>query len=399
MVTSPPADDSFRLDDLANLRVLDLSSVIAGPLAAMTLADLGADVVKVERPGTGDDARSLHPQFRETGTVFLAFNRGKRSIELDLASAEGREAVLRLTEGADVLIENFGPGVTDKLGLDFQSVAARSPRIIYATVSAFGDGEIGRRLPGYDSLIQAFSGMISITGHPGGPPTRVAPSANDVSTGIWLVISILLALGRRDRVGHAQHVKAALIDSALELMAQQILGTIATGEPVEPLGSGSPSTMPNGAFGTADGWIVVATANESQWRRLCEAIDAPELIGDQRFLTLGDRLAAREELQDELDRRFAAHPAETWIEQLRAARIPVGRINSLAEALAHPLIAERRLLIPGDRDGLPQLRLPIDPDGSLIGAPPPRLGEHTDEVLREAGFDEETIRWLRAAPR
>ena len=384
-------------DDLAGLRVLDLSSVIAGPLAAMTLADLGADVVKVERPGTGDDARNLHPQFEGTGTVFLAFNRGKRSVELDLASPAGREAVLRLAESADVLIENFGPGVSDRLGLDFVSVSARSPRIVYASVSAFGDGETGRRLPGYDSLIQAFSGMISINGHPGAPPTRVAPSANDISTGMWLVISILLALGRRDRVGEAQHVKAALIDSALELMAQQVLATIAGGEPVQPLGSGSPSTMPNGAFRTSDGWVVVATANEIQWQRLCGAIDAPELAEDPRFRTLGDRLAARAALEDELGRRFAAQTTATWIDRLRAARVPVGPINDLAEALAHPLIAERRLLVPVDDEspGLPQLRLPIDPDGSFVGAAPPRLGEHTGEVLREAGFDEEMIRSLQ----
>jgi crotonobetainyl-CoA:carnitine CoA-transferase CaiB-like acyl-CoA transferase len=180
-------------ESLSGLRVLDLSSNIAGPLCAMVLADLGADVVKVERPNEGDDVRSVYPSWHGDSTVFLSVNRGKRSIELDLRSPAGRDALLRLADDADVLIESFGPGIAAKLGVDFDAVAARNPRIIYGTVSAFGAGPIGARLPGYDSLIQAFSGMMSITGHPDTPPTRVAPSAVDISTGLWLTIATLVA--------------------------------------------------------------------------------------------------------------------------------------------------------------------------------------------------------------
>jgi len=377
----------------AGLRVLDLSSNLAGPLAAMVLGDLGADVVKVERRGAGDDTRRLHPRWGEDGTVFHAVNRGKRSVALDFASPAGRDAVLRLVASADVVIDSFGPGVAAMLGLDDSALRARNPRLVHGTVSAFGDGPVGRTLPGYDSLVQAVSGMISITGHANGAPARVAPSAIDLSTGLWLVIAIMAALEDRERTGQGRHVETALIDTAFNLMGHQVLGMLATGVVPGPLGSGSPSSMPNGAFRAADGWLVVATGNEAQFRRLCEALGATELADDPRFATIPDRIAARDDLQAELDRRFAAAGVETWLERLHASRVPVGRIHDLNEALEHPLAAERGLLVvpTGAGEPLPQLRLPIDPDGAGVGPAPPVLGAHTEEVLREAGLDAQEI--------
>jgi len=376
---------------LDGLRVLDLSSNLAGPLAAMVLGDLGADVIKIERP-RGDDTRALHPSWQGTGTVFLSVNRGKRSVVLDLATETGRDAALTLAETADVFIESFGPGVVDGLGLGFETVARRSPQIIYCTVSAFGAGPIGSRLPGYDSLVQGASGMMSITGHPGGPPTRVAPSAVDLSTGLWLVIAIQDALARRARDGadaRATRLEVALVDSAINLMGHQVLGMLATGEVPRPLGSGSPSSIPNGAFAAADGWVIVATGNDAQWRRLCEVLETPELLEDERFATIPQRIAHRDALQTRLDARFATDAVDGWIERLHAARVPAGRYQDLRDAIEHPLVAERGLLVSLDSDEqLPQLRLPIDPAGGGIRHGPPALGQHTTEVLVEAGLDD-----------
>jgi formyl-CoA transferase/CoA:oxalate CoA-transferase len=379
----------------AGLRVLDLSSNLAGPLAAMVLGDLGADVVKVERPDSGDDTRGLPPQWHGDGTVFLSVNRNKRSVALDVRSPDGREILLRLAEGADVLIESYGPGVAERLGLGFEDVRVRSPRIVYCTVSAFGGGPVGRTLPGYDSLIQAVSGMMSITGHPDGRPARVAPSAIDLSTGLWSVVAIMAALARRATSDGAQHVETALIDSAMTLMGHQVMSLLATGNVPTPLGTASPSTTPNEAFPAADGWVVVATANDAQFGRLCEALGVPELAEDPRFQTVADRVASRDELRPLLERRFAGRAVDAWVERLRSARVAAGRLQSLHDALEHPLTGERGLLVRPDGDegfeDLPQIRLPIDVDGSCVRRAPPRLGEHTEEVLRELGLDDDLI--------
>jgi crotonobetainyl-CoA:carnitine CoA-transferase CaiB-like acyl-CoA transferase len=373
------------------LRVLDLSSNLAGPLAAMVLGDLGADVVKVERPDRGDDTRGLPPAWEGDGTVFHSVNRNKRSLALDLRSPEGRETLLGLCETADVLIESYGPGVAERLGLGFDDVRARSPRIVYCTVSAFGDGPVGRALPGYDSLIQGFSGMMSITGAPDGPPARVAPSAIDLSTGLWSVVAIMAALTRRAVAAEAQHVRAALIDSAMMLMGHQVMSYLATHDAPGRLGTASPSTTPNEAFRASDGWVVVATANHRQFERLCRELGVPELPADPRFATVAARVASRADLRPLLETRFMTETVDGWVHRLRDAGVAAGRLQTLPEALEHPLTRERALLVTPpasvrDRE-LPQIRLPIDGEGTCVRRPPPTLGQHTAEVLREAGLD------------
>jgi crotonobetainyl-CoA:carnitine CoA-transferase CaiB-like acyl-CoA transferase len=365
------------------LRVLDLSANVAGPLAAMVLADQGADVIKVERPGTGDDTRALPPYRGTESTVFVAFNRGKRSIELGLGTPEGRDTLLELARDVDVVIESFGPGVARKLGLAFEDFRERNPVIVVCTVSAYGGGPIGSRMAGYDGLIQAFTGMMSFNGHPDASPARVAPSAVDISTGLWAVIGIQSALVRRASVQEAQHIEVALVDSAMALMSHQVLGFLASGEAPVRLGSGTPAAVPYEVFNAADGNLMVAVANDQQWAGLCRVLEVPDLLADASLATVSGRVRARERIRLAVADRLSTNTVAAWLMRLEAAGVPAGPVQSLPEALEHPLIAERHLLVrPADDPLQPELlRLPIDPSGAGVRLSAPRLGEHTAEVL------------------
>lgn len=367
---------------LPGLKVLDLSTNIAGPFAAMILGDMGADVIKVERPPHGDDTRALPPQWEGEATVFLAVNRNKRSLLLDIKSPEGKKALFRLVETADVVIESFPPGLGEKLGITFDALKAHNPRILMASISAFGDGPIGKTMPGYDALVQAVSGMMSFTGSPNTPTVRIAPSILDLSTGMWTAIGLLSAILRRNAGGGAEHIRPSLIDSAFTMMNHQLLGMLATGLPPEKLGSGAPSAAPYGVFATKDGELMIATASEAQFPRLCAAFGRDELPTDPRFATMANRLGHREELNQVIAEIVIKKPTSYWLEVLGKAGISCGRVNNLAEALALPVVAER------DLTNSMQLRLPIDLSGQPPRANPPKLGEHTRQILEEAGFSE-----------
>jgi crotonobetainyl-CoA:carnitine CoA-transferase CaiB-like acyl-CoA transferase len=349
-------------------------------------------VIKIERPGQGDATRPLPPQRGDTGTVFLTVNRNKRSVALDLTAPAGRDAVLRVARSAHVVVESFRPGVAGRLGLGFDDVAAVSPDVIYCSVSAFGRGELGRDRRGYDALVQAFTGIMDLTGSPAGPPARTAPSVLDISTGMWAAMSIMATLADHPPGAGAVRLESTLIDSGLFMMCHQIIGLLGANFHPQRLGSAAPSAAPYQEFVTKDGSIMAAAITDRLFQKLCAAMDAVHLTDDDRFRTVSERVAHREELAAELQAIFSDETSQYWLARLDAVGIPISPVNSLEAAVADPLTQERGLITTAhDGDWPPQLRLPLDQDRNLRLSAPPGLGQHTAEVLAEAGFTDAEI--------
>jgi crotonobetainyl-CoA:carnitine CoA-transferase CaiB-like acyl-CoA transferase len=373
---------------LEGLLVADFSRVLAGPLCTQTLGDLGADVVKVERPGVGDDTRTWGPPWVEQGaTYYLGLNRNKRSIALDLADRGDARLARRLAERADVLVESFRPGTIDRLGLGYDEIAAANPRVVYCSISAFGSGEEAARLPGYDLLLQAMSGLMSVTGEPDGRPLKVGAALIDMVCGLYATTGVLAALQARERTGRGQRVEVSLMDSALAGLLNQASAHLLAGVIPGRLGNRHPSIAPYETFRAADGDFAVAVGNDAIFARLCAAIGRSELAADERFATNGARLERREELGTILEAAFAAAPATEWVQRLSEAGVPAGPINDIGAAFA---FAEALGLDPvWEVDGVPSVRSPL----RLADTPaeprrrPPALGEHDDELRAWLGAD------------
>jgi crotonobetainyl-CoA:carnitine CoA-transferase CaiB-like acyl-CoA transferase len=366
---------------LHGVLVADFSRVLAGPLATMTLADLGVDVVKVERPGTGDDTRHWGPPYVDEGaTYYLGLNRGKRSVALDLADPGDHALARELVARADVLVESFRPGTMTKLGLDPAELRARHPRLITCTISAFGTGEAARTLPGYDLLLQAMGGLMSVTGEPGGRPLKTGSAIVDMLCGLFAANGILAALRARDRDGTGQHVEVSLLDTSLAGLLNLASGYLNAGVVPGRMGNDHPSIVPYGTFDAADGPFALAVGSDGLFVRLCGELGRPELAEDPRFATNPARLEHRAELREELQAAFAGATADEWVARLRAAGVPVGPINDVAQAFA---FAESLELDPVDETGgVRTVRSPVrlERTPALVQRRPPRLDEHGDDI-------------------
>ena len=330
---------------LAGVLVVDLSRVLAGPYATMVLADLGARVVKVERPGTGDDARHIGPFVDGRSAYFASVNRGKQSIALDLEATPDRAVLDALLGRADVLVENFRPGVLQRLGYGWDAVHARWPRVVYASVSGFGHTGPYRARPAYDMVVQGMGGIMSITGHPGGEPTRVGTSVGDITAGLFAVAGIVAALYERAATGAGRHVDVAMLDGQVAILENALARYAATGVAPGPLGARHPSITPFGVFRAADGYLVIAAGNDSLFRRLCRTLGCESVAGDARFATNALRSDNEPALKTALEAALAAHAVAHWLEVLDAADLPCGPINDVAAVLADPQVQARNMAV------------------------------------------------------
>jgi crotonobetainyl-CoA:carnitine CoA-transferase CaiB-like acyl-CoA transferase len=384
---------------LAGLRVLELARILAGPWAGQILADLGADVIKVERKGPGDDTRAWGPPFvqgkdgKHIGSAYFhSANRGKRSIEVDFDSEQGRRIVHKLAKRSDVLIENFKVGGLAKFGLDYKSLKDECPRLIYCSVTGFGqDGPYAKRA-GYDLMAQGMGGFMDLTGMPDGPPTRVGVAISDIFTGCYSVIGIQAALIEREKTGKGCYVDTALVDSTVGVLANQALNFLVSREVPKRIGNSHPNIVPYQEFPVADGHIIIATGNDNQYVKLCNVLGAPELANNQNYKDNIGRLKNRNELVDKLAALTKRMTRDDLLAKLEAVGVPAGPINNLAQVFEDAQVKSRgmQLSLPSAaaKDGtIPGVRSPIVLDGwkATSGRPSPLLGEHTAEILREIG--------------
>jgi len=383
---------------LAGLRVVELARILAAPWIGQTLADLGADVVKVEAP-EGDETRRWGPPFvrdangaSRDAAYFHCCNRGKRSLIADFRTPQGQEVVRRLAQRSDVLIENFKVGGLAKYGLDYPTLSAANPRLIYCSVTGFGQSGPYAHRAGYDFVIQGMGGIMDLTGEPEGSPQKIGVAFADIFTGTYGTIGVLSALAQRERTGRGQHVDMALLDSMVGVLANQAMSYLVSGAVPHRMGNAHPNIVPYQTFAVRDGYVVIAVGNDSQFTRLCEFLGLPELAADPRFATNAGRVAQRAALIEKLSVALAGRGRDEVLSAMETRGIPAGPINSLEEVFADPQVLHRRMRVDlpltGGGGTVPSVRTPLQfSDAELtLQRPSPRLGEHTEEILAELGL-------------
>jgi crotonobetainyl-CoA:carnitine CoA-transferase CaiB-like acyl-CoA transferase len=381
---------------LSHLKVLDLSRILAGPWAGQTLADLGADVIKVEKPGAGDDTRGWGPPWlpdsdgnpTTDAAYYLAANRNKRSMTVDFTQPEGQKIVRKLAADSDILIENYKLGGLAKYGLDYASLSAINPRLIYCSITGFGQTGPYAARPGYDLLLQAMGGLMSITGEPSSPPQRVGVAVVDLMSGLYATIGILAALSAREKTGRGQHIDLALLDVEVACLANQGMNYLMTGTSPAQSGNAHPNIVPYQDFPTSDGAMIVAVGNDGQFARFANALGAPEWAGDERYATNGARVINRAGLVAMIAERTAERTTKDWVALLEAANVPCGPINRIADVFADPQVQARGMKIALDHPvggAMPSIASPLRLSDTPVSyhSAPPVLGQNTAEILAE----------------
>ena len=371
---------------LKGMRVLDLTRILAGPYATMILRDLGAEVIKIEQPGTGDEARDFGPFKNDFSLYFMSVNRGKKSVTLNLKSRRGKELFLELVKGSDILVENFRPGTMEKLGLDYESLKEHHPSLLYAACSGFGQTGPYAMRGAYDMIIQGMGGIISITGEPDRPPVRVGTSIGDITSALFTAIGILSALRHRDQTGEGQLIDVGMLDCQVAILENAMVRYFSTGDIPRPLGRRHPAITPFEVFESADGYVVIAIGNNELWRKFCEHVDRPELIDDERFHTNALRTENHESLFPILADIMRHRTTDEWVEALEAIGVPCGPVNTVDKVANDPQVLARNMIAEVEHDTtgtvqIPGIPIKLSETPGQIDAPAPNLGEHTSEIL------------------